>query len=155
MMNIWAEGWVQNHMWMRMRKRAGLINMPDPCNEILDGLGQYQNRKYRHNWMKCLVDMRILILNMFNACTDKPFKQNCLAESWKHYQMLGLDARTSLYFFIRNQEVRMWLYEVNKGEDATKDKAETATDSQKQYPGFQNYMYISKMSRRGFSNATF
>lgn len=84
-------------------EREKLINMPDPCNEILDGLGQYQNRKYRHNWMKCSVDMRILVLNMFNVCTDKPFKQNCLAESWKYYQMLGLDARTSLYFFIRTK----------------------------------------------------
>lgn len=49
----------------------------------------------------------------------------------------------------------MWLYEVSKGEDATKDKAETATDSQKQYPGFQNYMCISKIPRMDFSNESF
>lgn len=142
-------------MWMRMRKREETINMPDSCNEILDGLGQYQNRKYRHNWMKCLVEMRIVVLNMFSVCTDRPFKQNCLADSWKHSQMLGLDTSTSLYFFIRSQELRMWLYEDSKGVGATKNNAEIATDSQKQYSGFQNYMCISKIPRMDFSNATF
>lgn len=90
MMNSWAEERVQIHIPKKMRKREELRNMPDFCNEILDGLGQYQNRKYRHDWLKSSVEMRVLTLDMLDVCTDRPFKQNWLAGSWKHSQMLGL-----------------------------------------------------------------
>lgn len=59
-------------------------------NEIWDGLQQCHDRKYRHNWLKSSVQMRMLALHLLNVCTDRSFRQNCWDGNWKHSQILGL-----------------------------------------------------------------